>query len=153
MPEVTRRSPAWISAFGERKRSSGSRPEPGAVRIDLGRFWDSQAETAALADALNALHVVERAEPAARPVRPPVTPSFVSRQGYRGSPASTGGIDADFAQTIAGGTGANVTIVDLEYDWNRNHEDLSKLRGRLRRPERDRVPRRVRHRSRHGRGR
>ncbi len=30
----------------------GAEPDRGAVRIDLGRFWDSQAETAALAEAL-----------------------------------------------------------------------------------------------------
>jgi len=32
--------------------STGDEPEAAAVRIDLGRFWDSQAETAALGDAL-----------------------------------------------------------------------------------------------------
>jgi [glutamine synthetase] adenylyltransferase / [glutamine synthetase]-adenylyl-L-tyrosine phosphorylase len=32
--------------------SGADEPDPGAVRIDLGRFWDSQAETAALAEAL-----------------------------------------------------------------------------------------------------
>src|SRR6516225_6949772 len=32
--------------------SGGDEPDAAAVRIDLGRFWDSQAETAALADAL-----------------------------------------------------------------------------------------------------
>jgi len=41
---------------------AGSRPEPGAVRIDLGRFWDSQAETAALADALQAAGFADSAE-------------------------------------------------------------------------------------------
>jgi [glutamine synthetase] adenylyltransferase / [glutamine synthetase]-adenylyl-L-tyrosine phosphorylase len=33
--------------------SSGDEPDARAVRIDLGRFWDSQAETAALAEALS----------------------------------------------------------------------------------------------------
>ena len=32
--------------------SGGDEPDAGAVRIDLGRFWDTQAETAALAEAL-----------------------------------------------------------------------------------------------------
>jgi glutamate-ammonia-ligase adenylyltransferase len=32
--------------------SAGDEPDVAAVRIDLGRFWDSQAETAALAEAL-----------------------------------------------------------------------------------------------------
>ena len=39
-------------------------PEPQAVRIDLGRFWDSQAETAALADALTAAGFADSAEAA-----------------------------------------------------------------------------------------
>jgi glutamate-ammonia-ligase adenylyltransferase len=33
--------------------SSGDEPDARAVRIDLGRFWDTQAETAALAEALS----------------------------------------------------------------------------------------------------
>ncbi len=42
----------------------GSRAEPGALRIDLGRFWDSQAETAALAEALAGAGFADSAEAA-----------------------------------------------------------------------------------------
>lgn len=42
----------------------GTEPESSAVRIDLGRFWDSQAETAALADALTGAGFTESAEAA-----------------------------------------------------------------------------------------
>jgi Subtilase family/IPT/TIG domain len=52
----------------------------------------------------------------------------VNGQGYRKA-SSAGGIDADFAQTVAGGRGENVRIFDLEYSWNREHEDLSKARA------------------------
>jgi [glutamine synthetase] adenylyltransferase / [glutamine synthetase]-adenylyl-L-tyrosine phosphorylase len=39
-----------------------TRPDSGAVRIDLGRFWDSHAETAALAEALTAAGFTDSAE-------------------------------------------------------------------------------------------
>lgn len=84
-------------------------------------------DTAAFIEALNALDVVEvaYAEPEAGAI--PVSPDFTPRQGY-GSPAGTNGIDATYAWTVAGGTGANVRVHDLEYSWNSGHEDLSKLR-------------------------
>ena len=40
----------------------GAEPDRGAVRIDLGRFWDSQAETAALAEALARAGFTDSAE-------------------------------------------------------------------------------------------
>jgi len=93
------------------------------------------ADPEALIDALNALKEVEIAYPAALPAPPPsypgeavqaaplpVSPSYVDNQGYL-DPA-TQGIDAEFARTLAGGTGANVTIVDIEYNYNTSHEDL-----------------------------
>src|SRR5205823_1106041 len=42
----------------------GAEPDEGAVRIDLGRFWDSQAETAALAEALAGAGFEDSAEAA-----------------------------------------------------------------------------------------
>ncbi|HZZ95373.1 MAG TPA: S8 family serine peptidase [Jatrophihabitantaceae bacterium] len=79
---------------------------------------------AAFIDSLNALPIVEiaEAEPLPRPV--PASPNLEPDQGYR--TAAPNGIDADFAATVAGGTGANVTIADVEYSWNKAHEDLSK---------------------------
>ncbi|MET0388722.1 MAG: S8 family serine peptidase [Polyangiales bacterium] len=49
---------------------------------------------------------------------------FQDLQGYL-KPASELGIDAEYAWTIPGGTGKNVTITDIEYaTWNLDHEDL-----------------------------
>lgn len=78
---------------------------------------------------LNELGIVELAyaEPLAAP--PPVTPSFVAQQDYR--EAAGDGIDADFANAIPGGTGANVTVIDIEYSWNQAHEDLAVAAGAL----------------------
>ncbi|MEW6153313.1 MAG: S8 family serine peptidase [Actinomycetota bacterium] len=81
-------------------------------------------DVGALIAALNSLAVVELASQEPEPARPPVTPDFEPQQGYR--QAAPGGIDADFTRTIPGGRGENITIVDIEYSWNVNHEDLTK---------------------------
>jgi len=73
-------------------------------------------------DQLNILSEVEIAIPIPLPVPPPVPPNFQNLQGYI-NPA-TDGIDASYAWTLPGGTGTNVTICDLEYSWNLNHQDL-----------------------------
>lgn len=79
-----------------------------------------------LAEALNALDIVETAYLEELPRPNPVSPSFVGYQGYRGA---TFGIDAEYANTLTGGRGEYVRIVDIEYGWNRTHEDLSRLRA------------------------
>ncbi len=58
---------------------------------------------------------------------PAVTPNFVNRQGYL-NPAPEG-IDARYAWTFNGGTGADINIIDLEWGWNFNHEDLRNMQG------------------------
>ncbi|RKT55375.1 S8 family serine peptidase [Saccharothrix australiensis] len=57
----------------------------------------------------------------------PATPDFSGQQGYA-DPYSSSGIDADYAGTVPGGKGGHVRVVDLERNWNPQHEDLSKLR-------------------------
>ena len=88
----------------------------------------SGTDAAAVIDALNALSVVEiaYAEPLPQPV--PVTLNFEPEQGYRDE---VNGIDIDFARTHPGGTGGNVTIIDIEYDWRTSHEDLTAAVGGL----------------------
>ncbi|HKG62159.1 MAG TPA: S8 family serine peptidase [Pyrinomonadaceae bacterium] len=71
---------------------------------------------------------IEIAEPVPLPQIPPaITPDFTANQGYLD--AGTGGIDARFAWTKPNGNGAGITIYDVEYSWNQNHEDLSKVHG------------------------
>ena len=107
-------------------RSSG-RSQP-----DLSQYLRFRVPAGLDADALIArlkgLDAVESAAPAPRPVPPPATPSFTGSQGYR-TAAASGGVDADYAQGLTGGKGENVRIVDVEYNWNRLHEDLSKARA------------------------
>lgn len=80
----------------------------------------------AVMDALNALDVVEISYSEPLPAPPPVTPDYEPDQNYR-NPA-TDGMDVDFARTVPGGRGSNVRVIDIEYSWNTNHEDLSEAR-------------------------
>jgi hypothetical protein len=96
----------------------------------------------ALIDALNALPEVEIASPALLPAplptefngsthasgisaSPLASPNYLSQQGYLN--AATDGINAKYAWAIPGGTGNKVTIVDIEYSFNKNHEDLPSI--------------------------
>jgi serine protease len=84
----------------------------------------------ALIDALNALPEVEIAYPTPISSLPSgalaqpelATPSFVAQQGYLN--AAPGGINAKYAWSIPGGTGSNVTIVDVEWGFTQAHEDF-----------------------------
>jgi len=84
------------------------------------------AEAEALINRLNALPEVEIAYPEPKPeptvdIDPP-TPAYDTAQSYLW--VAPGGIDADYAHTIAGGTGIDVTIADIEGAWKLTHEDL-----------------------------
>ena len=93
------------------------------------------ADTAGFCDALNALLFIELAQPVPRPAPPPAlpapppptdippkTPDFSSMQQYRGS---TRGVGADDVKSIPGAwDGSGISIVDIEYQWVLDHEDL-----------------------------
>lgn len=102
----------------------------GILPVDLNLFFRFQIRTGDSAtdfiDQMNALAVVDSAGAEPMPTPAP-TANYRSMQGYH-SPASSSGIDADYARTLVGGRGEYVRIADIEYGWNRNHEDLSKLR-------------------------
>jgi serine protease len=53
----------------------------------------------------------------------PTTPLFGRRQGYRKS-AARKGLDSNYINTLPGGKGNNITVVDIEYKWVTRHEDL-----------------------------
>lgn len=58
---------------------------------------------------------------------PSETPDFSHLQAYlRAAPV---GIDADLARTLDGGGGEGVTIIDVEYAWRFDHEDLTQNQG------------------------
>jgi hypothetical protein len=60
---------------------------------------------------------------------PPSTPDFSARQIYLN--AAPEGVDARYAWTLPGGTGAGVNIMDLEWSWRFTHEDLAQNMGGL----------------------
>ena len=55
------------------------------------------------------------------------TPCLASAQSFFG--VSPDGLGIEASRTWPGATGANVSIVDVEYSWNVNHEDLSAARA------------------------
>ncbi len=102
---------------------------------DLNSYYRIQiadpAEAERIVSALNRLDVVEIAyiEPMPEPagdIDPP-TPDYQSFQDYR--EAAPDGIDADYANTLPGGDGTGVKIIDIEGNWQTTHEDLDKALG------------------------
>jgi hypothetical protein len=58
---------------------------------------------------------------------PAATPNFTARQDYL--ERAPEGIDANFAATRPGGRGVDVNIIDIEWGWRFNHEDLVQNQG------------------------
>lgn len=107
------------------------------VRVNPARMHETAARLRALDEVAAAYVMPAVALPArlctaltAKPTAPAVTGDYVSRQGYLG-PAAQGGVDAQFAWTVSGGTGAGVNVVHIEGAWNFDHEDLDEHQGRL----------------------
>lgn len=93
-------------------------------RFKLKRAGDTDAFIAEL----EKMDGVEIAQELPLPAPPAATtPDFTADQGYED--AATDGIGARLAWTVAGGTGANVTIYDVEYNWLQTHEDLDSANG------------------------
>ena len=94
----------------------------GYVRATTASFAAADALVATLATRADVLDAYRAAEAAP----PPATPCFASHQKYFGGAPDGLGIQA--ARTWPGATGANVTVIDVEYSWNVSHEDLSAAR-------------------------
>jgi|SRR5215207_232930 len=97
---------------------------------------DDLAESLRQMDGIEAAYVKPPAEPAqfrlnemapAAEEPPVITPDFTARQDYlEKAPV---GIDANFASTRPGGRGAGINIIDIEWGWRFNHEDLIQNQG------------------------
>jgi hypothetical protein len=139
-----------LNAEADRVATTGAEEVP-----DLSVFYrvegpeerlDDLAESLRQMDGIEAAYVKPPAEPAqvterpAKPARfrlnemapaaeepPVVTPDFTSRQDYlERAPV---GIDANYAWTRPGGRGGDVNIIDIEWGWRFNHEDLVEHQG------------------------
>lgn len=84
-------------------------------------------EAAALVVALERVGAVESAAVESRPTPLPATPDLTADQGYFG--AAPVGLGSAAVRAIAGAQGEHVTVADVEYSWNRQHEDASQLAG------------------------
>jgi subtilisin family serine protease len=65
---------------------------------------------------------VPKPPPAPAPPPAPIPPDYEPLQGYLD--AAPGGIGVDVVRAFPGGTGLAVRIADVEYSWNRTHQDL-----------------------------
>lgn len=93
------------------------------LNLQYNFFLPADSNIEAVIDALNALDCVEIALPIPVPVQAPL-PGDLEPSQLHLDPA-TAGVDAEYMWTIAGGDGGSVQIVDLEYSWNFNHQDIS----------------------------
>ncbi len=98
-------------------------------RIEVSDYQEAEN----LINDLNALEEVEIAyfkpmSELAGDIDPP-TPDYVANQDYR--EAAPAGVDADYANTLSGGDGTGVKIIDIEGGWKDTHEDLDKALGGL----------------------
>ncbi len=91
-------------------------------------IWD-------LCDRLEQLPGIMTARPV--PLPPPLPVGiYEPQQYYLDSAGSTPtGIDAEYSWTVPGGTGAGITICDIEYGWNYSHADLTKSQNSQINPE------------------
>ncbi|QWP75774.1 S8 family serine peptidase [Lysobacter sp. K5869] len=117
---------AVLSSLAKSAQAEAPNPHP-----ELGQWFRLRVkpgqDIARVIDQLNALPAVETAYPAPLPAPPPATPDFQNQQYYKNS-AYDYGIDIEYARGFPGGDGAGIRVLDLEYSWNTNHEDVSKLR-------------------------
>ena len=111
---------ADVAPDGARRRFPGSRGE-------LAKHWVIDAPNAEVVGTeLLRAGRVSNAWLAALPPRPPsdldpLTPDFRDEQGWL-DPFP--GLGFDEAARFPGGNGENVRIADIEYSWDRDHEDL-----------------------------
>jgi len=120
-PEVLDRDKLRIEAKSGRQQASKSLYYRVRVEADV--------DLTHLIDELNALDVVEIAYPEPLPMPLPVTPDFTGMQGHF-DPAPSG-INADIGADVCGGQGSQARVIDVEYDWNFSHEDVTKAVGAL----------------------
>ncbi len=118
---VFKRSAAALDELRTRLRGRGHLNAP-----DLGRHFriavPRVAERDDLVLGLRRLEIVDDVVAEPEPAPPPSTPDLSPFQGYTG--AAPAGIAAGAFAGMPGGRGEHVKIVDVEYAWNRAHEDL-----------------------------
>lgn len=91
------------------------------LHVDGADVWEVSA-------ALEALPGVSSARPVPKPVPPPIPPAYV--QEYRAPAAWTpSGMGFDYFALAPNGSGAGMSVCDIEYAWNETHADITKAVG------------------------
>ncbi|MEP6648476.1 MAG: S8 family serine peptidase, partial [Lapillicoccus sp.] len=100
---------------------------PAADLVDLAEeLAASEGVQAAYVKPAGEPPVLNDMEPAAQDA-PPTTPDYIGNQLYL--EAAPGGVDARYAWTWPGGGGAGVSVIDCEWGWHFDHEDLTVGQG------------------------
>ncbi len=128
---ISREGGSWFRATGadeetiDRMRTT-AQDNLGREIADMNNYFvlsvPDQKKTEDWIDRLNALADVEMARPIFLPPPLPLPGDYQDLQGYL--ELATTGIAATWAWSLTGGTGDNVTICDVELNWNSNHNDL-----------------------------
>ncbi|MEE8417049.1 MAG: IPTL-CTERM sorting domain-containing protein [candidate division Zixibacteria bacterium] len=128
---ISREGGSWFRATGadeetiDRMRAT-AQDKLGREIADMNNYFvlsvPDHKKTEDWINRLNTLTDVEMARPVYLPPPLPLPGDYQDLQGYL-DPATTG-IDATWAWSLTGGTGDNVTICDIELNWNSNHNDL-----------------------------
>ncbi len=109
---------------------TGNSPLENSLDAATGNYYTitfkSNVNMDQLVNKLKGVNGVETAYPEPQPAPAPSTPSFVSMENYL--TPSPNGTNANFAKSFPGGNGNMVKLIDIEYSWNSNHEDLSKAK-------------------------
>lgn len=112
-----------------RRRRSLAEARAGRRLADMSNYYEvgfrGPVDLRRLARRLEQLPAVEAAYPAPRPAPPP-TADFSGMETYLG--AAPEGLDSGFARRFPGGDGAGAKIIDVEYAWDTQHEDLASAR-------------------------
>jgi len=100
----------------------------GYFKIDV----TSTAEAQQLINQFNSMEIVEIAyfQPKPEPAgffEEATAPNFQPNQDYR--EAAPAGVDADYANLLAGGDGSGIKIIDIEGAWRHSHIDLTAAAG------------------------
>lgn len=114
-----------VEGRGNKATTREADPVGYALRNHFKVRFGRDVDVAAIATKLQALPFVEDAYVQQLPAPMP-SPDFRTLQSFL-KPAPTG-VDKTFAASYPGSLGSGVKIVDIEYDWNHNHEDLIRAR-------------------------
>jgi serine protease len=106
------------------------RDRKGALGPDMASYFrvevPSSVNPTEVAAALDRLPLVAQAYLAPRPAPTPSTPCFATEQEeLRAAPL---GLGVTPTRSVPGARGQRVTVADVEFSWNTDHEDLSRAR-------------------------